>query len=135
MRNKLVAIFFLILPLASMAQGNLQFNQILNFQGELSTTNPNSPEYIVPVGKAWKIEYSTPFKISGGFDPPPCIALYLNGVALDATATTAIWLKENSVIQYKNSGFYTSTSALYQSQYYKALMSYALSIVEYNIIP
>jgi hypothetical protein len=135
MKNKLIAVIFLIIPLASMAQGNLQFNQILNFQGELTTTNPNSPEYTVPAGKVWKIEYCTPFKFAGQFDPPPSIALYLNGVPLDVATTNGIWLKANSIIQYKNSSFYTSTSATYQAQYYKALRSYALSIIEYNIIP
>jgi len=125
---KKIGISITLLFLVNFASAqNLQF-------GQVKIISNTDPPQLVPAGKVWKIEYCTPFKVAGGFDPPPCIALYLNGIALDASATTAIWLKENSVIQYKNSGFYTSTSALYQSQYYKALRSYALSIIEYNII-
>ena len=133
---KELGVFFCILlsPFLLRGQGNLQFNQVLNFQGELFTGSLSSPVYIVPDGRVWKIEYFTPFK-KGPTDPVAVMAPYINGFAVSEEKSSPLWLKAGSSIQYINSNYFTSTSALYQTPYYKALRSYHLSIIEYNVIP
>ena len=134
MRYFLAFIIFIMLPAFLHAQGNLQFNQVLNYQGELYTGNLSSPVYTVPTGKVWKIEYFTPFKF-GPTEPIGTIGLYINGIAVSDEKSATIWLKAGASVQYNNNGYFTSISAVYQTAYYKALRSYQLSVIEYNIVP
>ena len=57
----LVAICFVSIQLS--AQGNLQFNQVLTFEGTILNGTTLTPEFTPPTGKVWKIEYSNLKKI------------------------------------------------------------------------
>ena len=109
----IVSIFFL----ASKAQGNLQFNQVLTYSGTLPwTTNqfPGtlSPAWAVPPGKAWKVEAFP--ALSGG------LYLTLNSVFIQSDAKP-LWLKSGDQIQF---GWQLSCCAT---------GTYYLSILEFNI--
>lgn len=94
------------------AQGNLQFNQVLTYNGN----NTTSAIWTVPVGKVWKIESVLMVNFSGTstFRVNNTIALY------NSNNTQPIWLKSGD-----NCQFSMSTAG----------NTYFLSIVEFNVIP
>ena len=64
-------VLFLIIATSVVAQGNLQFNQVVTYTGTGSGSfSYTSPTWTVPVGKVWKIEgvglssYSSYFSVS-----------------------------------------------------------------------
>lgn len=103
-----------------MAQGNLQFNQVHTFGGQLlnSCYGGNyfcSQEYTVPNNKVWKIEART-LPAGGGFQ------FLINELAVDGFSDCVIWLKAGDVIKYRRS------NTIYQTDYF-------LSVIEFNIVP
>ena len=121
---------------ASFAQGNLQFNKVVNVSGVTPGGNVFTT-VSVPVGKVWKITSSS-WMDSGGNIPNQsssniralCIGPYMlkgwhqyNGSTLDPV-TFPIWLEEGDYdVKFCN---YTYTISNY---------TYAISGIEFNIIP
>lgn len=99
------------------AQGNLQFNQVLTYTGSLVANN-FSPNYTVPSGKVWKIEFC---KASTDDN----FKLRINNVAdIDISRSTTVqsasfWLKETDMIKVFT-GSFSGT--------------FFISIIEYNIV-
>jgi hypothetical protein len=132
--------FFLIIALSSLsilskAQGNLQFNQVLTYNGNLTAgnnTTVSSPTYTCPTGKVWKIESKTrtPNNI-GANGSYGTIEFYLNGTLSqdlysgNGIDTAPFWLKAGDNI------YYRFTNAF--SNFITA--SFTISIIEYNIVP
>jgi hypothetical protein len=130
--------FFLLIALSTLtllckAQGNLQFNQVLTYNGNLTLywNGPAgvSPIYTCPTGKVWKIESKTrtPLTINGGQ-----LLSYLNSTSLidlypGTTDNSPIWLKAGDNIYFDiiNTAFTGNNITT----------SYYLSIIEYNIVP
>ncbi len=142
--------FFLIIVLSSLtligkAQGNLQFNQVLTYNGNLVASVSNtssSPTYTCPAGKVWKIESKTRTpKLVGGLNG--ILRCYLNTISLEDLYYQApnaimqmidnspLWLKAGDSIYFVLSNEFINNM---QPQT-NANTSYYLSIIEYNIVP
>lgn len=162
MKN-IVFLLFLITNTLIYAQGNLQFNQVINTlmtvngsiyyngSGSNSTlTLTNTPTQLtVPVGKVWKIESIYPlttsaFTCSSGFCDGQSLsvklALKVNGQRVrtplmneEIITNNALWLSANQSINFQ---LYTSATT-YQSvgNYTGGNVNVQFSIIEYNIIP
>lgn len=127
--KKILTIAILLFSMASYAQGNLQFNQVLTYTGNVagSSNGPASSPilYTVPSGKVCKIEA---MGICGGAS-----GIYLNINSIDyinqitigcgsgSTIHETIWLKAGDIIKYTNNNGISK--------------SYILSMIEYNIVP
>jgi hypothetical protein len=138
--------FFLIIALSSLsilskAQGNLQFNQVLTYNG-IITANLSSPvsgpTYTCPTGKVWKIESKTrtPNTIGGANGAYGTIEFYLNGTLSQdlygtGVDTAPFWLKAGDIINYRYSISYSPGNSISNS----VTASYTMSIIEYNIVP
>ena len=135
--------FLLLIQTVSKAQGDLQFNQVLTYQGNVAyNVGPNSNAYgegsqwTVPSNKVWKIENKsrTPngllrFSINGYLQSDlyeRSAYPYYNSVAVD---NSPIWLKANDVIKFIVSGSSGNGWGFTGSE------SYFISIIEYNIVP
>lgn len=126
----------------STAQGNLQFNQVLTYQGGISYSagqnqgySVNGPQWTVPQNKVWKVEAksrtpegSLKFMINGfnhnDLYERKDIGNNYFALAID---DSPIWLKSNDVINFYASGtcgWSCSGSA-----------TYSITIIEYNIVP
>jgi hypothetical protein len=115
----------LLISLSFKAQGNLQFNQVLN----LEITCCTASTFTVPVGKVWKIESSmaynnnSPTRISAINGNP--MEAYLTGYTYLNYGILPIplpyWLPTNTQVSF-NTG-----SGLGQKGY--------VSIIEFNVIP
>jgi len=148
--KKLLNIFFLFFSLQTFAEGNLQFNQVLTYSGTINCGQA-SPTWTVPAGKVWKIEYRSTvsgnpnFDNSQGVSGPYGPLFSLNGVkvsdthfpsnsqptnswGLTADTNLPMWLKSGDQIQFSNNALLGNCS-----DYLK--YNYAISILEYNIIP
>ena len=94
------------------AQGNLQFSQVLVLDG-----NQNTPTYTVPAGKVWKVESAT---ISSGSG---YLALSINGSGA-------------SIVTYANGGnnlpFWVPGGTLIGFYIYQ---TGKVSILEFNVVP
>jgi hypothetical protein len=126
--KKIIIFSMLFIGRQHLAQGNLQFNQVLTFTG-----SPTTSPYIVgtvPVGKVWKIEN---FASERG-QYPANISFVCNNVASNAYLGNIayppnqlkfdgpIWLKAGDYIQILNS------TAGNPSNFF-------FSILEFNIVP
>jgi hypothetical protein len=129
MKNLFLIIILSSLTLIGKAQGNLQFNQVLTYNGNLTLyTNTNSPIYTCPAGKVWKIESKTrtPLAVNAG-----TLSSYLNSTSLidlyqgNTVDNSPIWLKAGDDIYF----------SVYNPAGYNITTSYYLSIIEYNIVP
>ena len=120
-----IASFFSLISMV--AQGNLQFNQVITLTGTLTT----SPVTLgtVPSGKVWKIEHNATHR--NGY--PAWVSFVCSGTPsygnfsqVSTTGQThadgAIWLKSGDYIEIQ-----------YGSVNYPA--SYFFSILEFNIVP
>jgi hypothetical protein len=104
----------LIIQTASKAQGNLQFNQVLSYTGNVYNYGnySASPVWTVPSGKVWKIEsYTRDF-------------LMINNISINGNTITGnnIWLKSGDILQCNPTSYSTG-------------YNYLFSIIEFNIIP
>jgi len=146
--KKLLSILFIFFTLQSFAQGNLQFNQVLTYSGTINCGQA-SPTWTVPAGKVWKIEYRSvvagnPNKNLGyGMVGPSGPLFSLNNIKLSdfhydysnsgntlyltADQNHPMWLKAADQFQFSLDG---SGNCDYYPKY-----NYAISILEYNIIP
>lgn len=129
--KKLLTIAMLLFSIASYAQGNLQFNQVLTFTGIIPYPYPNNNTpvlYTVPSGKVCKIEttgicgqLTNVYLNINGIDYSNQATMYVSGTATQiVTKQETIWLKAGDVIKYiNNSGF---------------SKNYFISMIEYNIV-
>jgi hypothetical protein len=116
MKNILL-LLTVVLSISSNAQGNLQFNQVLTFEGNLNNTSI-SPAYTPPAGRVWKIEFS---RIKRNTN---CTSqdIEVNGVpASNLGNTDPIWVNDQDTIQMR----YGCGGA----------WSYFFSIIEFNVVP
>ncbi len=117
----------LALSLSVMAQTGLVFSQCLTFSGQdMIDVNPNLNDgeetnpFIVPEGKAWKIEYAS-------INTSSSAQLYINNFYVAAIGISSgirpfpIWIKSGDQVKLK----YTSNSSGYES--------YFISILEFNV--
>jgi len=116
------------------AQGNLQFNQVVTYTGTGSGSfSYSSPSWTVPAGKVWKVESASPNVANA----PVTRAININAgsswgnfALMTASQETTIspfpiWLKAGDQIQLQAAGNCCSTTSF----------SYAISILEFNVVP
>ncbi len=89
----------LALSINAIAQTGLVFNQCLTFSGDGPWTSPTvnssvSPQFIVPEGKIWKLEYAYA-QVGGGF-------LRVNGYTASNLSSSSfpIWLKSGDTVDF-----------------------------------
>jgi len=110
--------FILLLNIISKAQGNLQFNQVLSYTGNVYNNNgyySASPAWTVPQGKVWKIESYT----------REYLMINNNPINANTISGNNIWLKSGDILQCNPGTSWTNGSGY----------NYLFSIIEYNIIP
>jgi hypothetical protein len=120
--------------MASYAQGNLQFNQVLTYTGSLNNAQQISSTFTVPVGKIWKIKYVSklPYKMSSqgtyanyyeGF------GLIVNNLWTYGDNYNELFLKAGDTLKV---GYYNQQN---QSTYFAGItLDFVISIVEFNIV-
>ena len=127
-------VLYLIFATTVVAQGNLQFNQVVTYTGTGSGSfSYTSPTWTVPAGKVWKIESASPSLANSAVTRK--INVEAGGGWGTFALTTAsnettinpfpIWLKAGDQVQLQASGNCCSTTTFY----------YAISIIEFNIVP
>jgi hypothetical protein len=125
--KKIITIAILLFSMASYAQGNLQFNQVLTYSGTLQWGNSTPVLYTVPAGKTCKIEAmglsgytnSTALNINN--------VMYVNYIQsgqAPAVVKETIWLKAGDQIKF------TYSPPAYSINTHP----YFLSLIEYNIV-
>jgi len=118
---------------ASFAQGNLQFNQVLNFDYSsvfVSGYGNVSLETItVPIGKVWKITAASSHGTT------------FNGIDVSALAVNShfLWFQPNSSSFIMNTPFWLS-SGVHEFKVFNQYgsgqaISSAISVIEFNIVP
>jgi hypothetical protein len=134
--KKIITITILLFSMASYAQGNLQFNQVLTYTGTLTPSQFVSSTYTVPTGKIWKIKfvnklvYTTVNDINGVQYLSNGFALNINNKWLFGENFTEIFLKSGDTI--KLGWTNQSPSHGYNAPF--ANFDYVISIVEFNIV-
>ena len=125
---------FVVISATSFAQGNLQFNQVINVSG-LTPGGNVFTTVTVPAGKVWKITSSSWLSSTGNITSsnysmhPLCIGSFLlngwfsyNGGTYNPV-TFPIWLEEGDYdVKYCDASGYSN-------------FTYAISAIEFNIIP
>ena len=132
----LYTLLFVAISAASFAQGNLQFNKVINISG-LTPGGNVFTTVTVPAEKVWKITSSSWLNAAGNLPAssqssiiPFCIGPYMlkgwyyyNGYFVDPV-TFPIWLEEGDYdVKFCNSTQTTSN------------WTYAISGIEFNIVP
>ncbi len=132
--KKIITITILLFSMASYAQGNLQFNQVLTYTGSLNNTQQISATYTVPVGKIWKIKYVSklPYRIAAqgtyaeyyqGF------GLIVNNIWTYGENYKELYLKAGDTLKI---GYYNQQ---YQTTYFAGItLDFVISLVEFNIV-
>jgi len=129
-----LSMLFFSFALGIWSQGNLQFNQVVTYTGSGSGSfSYNSPTWTVPAGKVWKVESASPnlgnaavtraVNVNSGVDWGS-YRLTSSGQDL-SVSPFPIWLKAGDQVQLHASGNCCSTTNF----------SYAISVVEFNIVP
>ncbi|MEY5133800.1 MAG: hypothetical protein RLZZ198_1804 [Bacteroidota bacterium] len=127
-------VLFLIIATSVVAQGNLQFNQVVTYTGTGSGSfSYTSPTWTVPVGKVWKIESASPnlgnTAVSRAVNINAGASWGSFALTTSSQETTInpfpIWLKAGDLVQLQAAGNCCSTTSF----------SYAISILEFNIVP
>ena len=121
---------------ASFAQGNLQFNQVLNLTYTNNFTNFGNAtvgSITVPVGKIWKIESGSSHTfVSGPNKPYPVgMSLFLGDFCVISVESG----NYGSVVNYPiwlSAGVYSVVMNAYQTS---GNLKCALSVIEFNIVP
>jgi hypothetical protein len=130
------------------AQGNLQFNQVLNpsiSAVSLSATNPvQSSNITIPNGKVWKVENAAYARYSNGNTTFPLfywggntnVTFYLDDFLLSTFLATngvfvepsfPIWLNSGEhILRIVNNGGGNYSGVTYQG---------TLSVIEFNVVP
>ncbi len=126
----------LLFSMASYAQGNLQFNQVLTYTGTLTPSQFVSSTYTVPTGKIWKIKYVNKLPYAtvtthNGIQPQyNGFALNINSKWLFGENFTEIFLKSNDTLKL---GWTTQSSTLgYNAPFVN--FDFVISLVEFNIV-
>ena len=123
-------VFILLFNSVAFSQGNLQFNQVVSYSGTSSSNN--SPTWIVPVGKVWKVE--TAFASYGStanrrvyVDAGGGFSFFSISNSNETTIphVLPIWLKAGDQVYVFASCSNCGTQTL----------NYVISIIEFNIIP
>jgi hypothetical protein len=132
---RIFILFVLLISIeTSLAQGNLQFNQVVTYTGTGSGSfSYVSPSWTVPAGKVWKIESASPnlgnTAVSRAVNINAGASWGLFALTTSSQETTInpfpIWLKAGDLVQLQAAGNCCSTTSF----------SYAISIIEFNIIP
>jgi hypothetical protein len=102
------------------AQGNLQFNQVINYT--LIGTTPQN--FTVPAGKVWKIE-------AVGVDYTNTPNVYIRNASNQNLVTFYTSASYNNPLPYWLSGGFTGNFYLSNSNTYRG----CISIIEFNIVP
>ena len=132
--KKILTIAILLFSMASYAQGNLQFNQVLTYTGSLNNTQQVSSTYTVPLGKIWKIKYvsNLPFKIvsQGTYaDYYAGFGLIVNNIWTYGGNYNELYLKAGDTLKI---GYYNQS---FQSTYFAGItFDFVISLVEFNIV-
>jgi hypothetical protein len=105
MKQITILLFFLTLGGVSIAQSNLQFNQVVLLTFDSNTSPYLSQLYTVPAGKTWKIE-------NAGCSSSIAIQ-ELNGLRVSHTINSGnspdnfpIWLPAGTTMKFYNGGSY-----------------------------
>ena len=108
----------------SFAQGNLQFNQVINVSGVSAATNIMT-SVTVPAGKVWKITSASWLTANGGgVSYWLCLGPYVIGSGSTYPPRFPIWLEPGSYeVKYCDPGDNFSG------------YRYAISGVEFNVVP
>ena len=120
------------------AQGNLQFNRVVNLKYSVACNNSANTTVgiiTVPTDKVWKIESASVSALSGWYRSIDLLNLYLDGHMLvqgggnlstssPTYSSCPVWL---------SAGTYPVIVANYTGSSYTAVSS--LSIIEFNVIP
>ena len=125
---------FFSFALGIWSQGNLQFNQVVTHTGSGSGSYSYvSPTWTVPAGKVWKVESASPnlgnaaltraINVNSGVDWGS-YRLTSSGQDL-SVSPFPIWLMAGDQVQLEASG----------NCCYATSFSYAISVVEFNIVP
>ena len=110
-RKTIAILFCLLVSHIGFCQGNLQFNQVLTYAGQLYQ-DQGSPQYTVPEGKVWKLEmYTKDYMVING-----------SRFGDNASNLGVIWLKAGDTFSY-----YVWN--------YAGNLKYLVSIVEFNVVP
>ena len=135
--KKIFTIAILLFSMASYAQGNLQFNQVLTYTGTLTPSQFVSASYTVPTGKILKIKYVNKLTYVTATNYNGIQPLY-NGFALNINSKwlfgenfTEIFLKSNDTL--KLGWTNQSTTSGYSAPFVN--FDFVISIVEFNIVP
>ena len=140
MKKSFVILLFFI-ALGAKAQGNLQFNQVLTYNGTVSCSSGcgsgqcigTSTIWKVPLNKVWKVETKS---LTGGQNG---LSFYVNstpyydveiysyggGALISVTNNRIIWLKSNDEIKFDIRGN-TACGTI--------TVNYFISIIEFNIV-
>lgn len=134
--KKIITIAIVLFSMASYAQGNLQFNQVLTFEGTLTPSQATSNTYTVPVGKIWKVKYvnKLPYYGVATFNGVQTVyagfAININNKWIFGDNFTEIFLKPNDTIKLGWANQYANNT--YNSPY--ANFDFVISILEFNIV-
>ncbi len=115
----IVVIFFALLFNEAYAQGNLQFNQVIN----MAFTGANTTPVIVPAGKAWKLENCMLNTPSTNYAYMLYNGVYYNMRQQQSSAHNVnfpFWLSSGTSVTFGGNGGGTGGM---------------LSILEFNIVP
>lgn len=137
--KKILTIALLLFSIATFAQGNLQFNQVLTFSGTLSSTQSQGTIYTVPANKVWKIKYLTEKIAYTGAQNSLNIGLYRGLMA----CINSKWITNSSLLKETflkagdslKLGYYDEYNPSSQLSDNTIKLDYLISIVEFNIIP
>ncbi len=134
--KKTITIAILLFSMATYAQGNLQFNQVLTYTGTLTPSQFVSSTYTVPTGKIWKIKfvnklsYSIALNNQGNQPFYAGFALNINSKWLFGENFTEIFLKSNDTLKLG----WTNQSAVPSYNVAYCNFDFVISIVEFNIV-
>jgi hypothetical protein len=138
LKNAIILLCLIVASNNMFGQGNLQFNQVLTYAGQVGTWDSTyttystvSPTFTVPTGKLWKIETKTisteiiHFYVNNVFfkDYVAVYGGYGTAYAYSYNISNPIWLKAGDSVYFKAEGSGTPSGP------------YFISIIEYNITP
>ncbi len=119
MKKHILTFLVVIAAITAKAQGNLQFNQVITFNGNFTSTPTGKLDLgTVPVGKVWKMEYFTTASTFGA-------GLFVNNAIY--VENKVIWFKPGDLISVRGN---CGSCGPGVSNYI-----YFVSIIEFNVVP